>query len=107
MSQIITVEHWNAASDGALTESNMRRKLEALGYQVNRYVYAPGTRFPAHSHDVDKLDGVLSGRFRMTLYGQSLVMTAGDCLRVPRGAVHSAEVVGEQPVVSLDAIRQG
>jgi len=107
MTQTIIVEHWNAASDGALTESNMRRKLEALGYRVNRCVYAPGTRFPAHSHDADKLDGVLSGRFRMTLYGQSLVLTAGDCLRVPKGAVHSAEVVGEQPVVSLDATRQG
>ena len=29
---------------------------------------------------------------------------AGDCLFVPRGVTHSAEVVGEEPVVSLDAV---
>ena len=106
MTQSITIDHWDAACDGALNASSMRRKMEALGYQVNRYVYPPGTRFPAHSHNVDKLDGVLSGRFHMTLYGQTLVLTAGDCIRIPKGAVHSAEVIGEQPVVSLDAIRQ-
>ena len=33
------------------------------------------------------------------------VLEAGNCLAVPRGAVHSAEVVGDEPVVSLDATR--
>ena len=83
----------------------MRRKLESLGYRVSRYVYPPGTVFPPHSHAVDKLDGVLSGRFRMEMQGESLFLEAGDILEVPRGMVHSAEVIGEQPVVSLDAVR--
>ncbi|MFQ5458900.1 MAG: cupin domain-containing protein, partial [Myxococcota bacterium] len=47
-----------------------------------------------------------SGRFRMTMNGASVVLGAGDCLAVPRGTVHSAEVVGDEPVVSLDAIRE-
>jgi mannose-6-phosphate isomerase-like protein (cupin superfamily) len=54
---------------------------------------------------VDKIDGVLSGRFRMTMQGQALVLTAGDCLAVAKGEVHSAEVVGDEPVISLDAVR--
>jgi len=53
------------------------------------------------------IDAVLSGRFRMTLAGESVLLEAGDCLVVPRGAVHSAEVVGAEPVVSLDAVRGG
>ena len=82
-----------------------RARLEALGYRVTRYVYPAGTRFPPHSHDVDKTDGVLSGRFRMTLGEESLVLGAGDMLEVPAHARHSAEVVGDDPVVSLDAVR--
>jgi quercetin dioxygenase-like cupin family protein len=102
----MSVEHWNTEVDGPLTEEGLRRKLEARGYAVSRYVYPPGTYFPPHTHAVDKIDGVLSGRFRMTMGGESLVLAAGDCLAVPRGQSHSAEVVGGEPVVSLDAVRR-
>lgn len=97
--------HWNPDTDGELNESNMRRKLEACGFTVTRYVYPPGTAFPEHTHAVDKIDGVLSGRFRMTLQGQAIVLEAGDCLSVPAGMSHSAEVVSGESVVSLDAVK--
>ena len=100
------IEHWNPEQDGELNEANMRRKLEARGYVVNKYMYPPGTYFPEHDHSVDKIDGVLAGRFCMTMHGQSLVLEAGDLLAVPAGAVHSAEVVGEEAVISLDAVRR-
>ncbi len=84
----------------------MRAKLEAMGYRVSRYVYPPGTHFPPHTHGVDKVDAVLSGRFRMSMRGRSVVLEAGDMLAVPAGVVHEAEVVGDEPVVSLDAVRR-
>lgn len=96
---------WDPERDGPLSETAMRRKLEAMGYAVNRYVYPPGTCFPPHTHGVDKIDGVLAGRFRMGMEGQTLVLEAGDLLEVPRGVLHSAEVVGAEAVVSLDAVR--
>ena len=101
----MSVEHWDETIDGAISEQAMRRKLEAFGYQVSRYVYPPGTAFPEHTHGIDKIDAVLSGRFRMTMGGTSVVLEAGDCLAVPRGAVHSSEVVSDQPVVGLDATK--
>jgi quercetin dioxygenase-like cupin family protein len=101
----MNIEHWNTETDGPLSLEAMRRKLEARGYAVARYVYPPGTYFPDHRHDVDKIDGVLAGHFRMTLGGRSVVLEAGDCLAVPRSVVHSAEVVGDEAVVSLDAVR--
>lgn len=100
-----TVERWDPVADGEPTERALRSRLEAQGYHVTRYVYPPGTCFTDHSHAVDKIDAVLSGRFRMTLYGQSVVLGAGDRLTVPRGVVHSAAVEGDEPVVSLDAVR--
>lgn len=99
------IEHWNETRDGALSEANMRRKLEDRGYSVSKYVYPPGTYFPDHDHGVDKIDGVLSGRFRMSMSAASVVLEAGDLLVVPKHTFHSAEVVGEEPVVSLDALR--
>lgn len=101
----VHVEHWQAGSDGELSEDALRARLEARGYRVTRYVYPPGTHFPEHTHAVDKIDAVVSGRFRMTMHGRSVVLEAGDCLAVPRGALHSAEVVGAEVVVSLDAVR--
>lgn len=99
------VNRWNTARDGILSEQSMREKLVRLGYSVSRYVYPSGTYFPDHTHSVDKIDAVLSGRFRMAVEGHEVVLEAGDTIVVPRGTLHSAEVVGSDPVVSLDATR--
>lgn len=99
------VEHWEEGRDGPFSEAALRRKLEQRGYGISRYIYPPGTVFPDHTHSVEKVDAVASGRFRMTTAEGEVVLEAGDCLRVPAGAVHSAEVVGDEPVVSLDAVR--
>lgn len=101
----MSVERWDQAEDGPLTEQALRKKLEARGYRVSRYVYPPGTAFPDHTHGVDKIDAVFAGRFRITLVGEEAVLERGDCIRVPRGMVHSAEVVGDEPVISFDAVR--
>jgi len=100
------VLRWDEARDGELSERAMRAKLEALGYSVTRWTYAPGTFFDTHTHAVDKIDGVLTGRFRITLRGVAVDLGPGDAVRVPRGAPHSAEVIGDEAVVSLDAIRR-
>jgi mannose-6-phosphate isomerase-like protein (cupin superfamily) len=54
---------------------------------------------------MDKIDGVLSGRFRLSMSGETVVLEAGDCLAVPKGSVHNAEVVGMEAVISLDAVK--
>lgn len=101
------VEHWDHTADGELNETALRNKLQGRGYHVTRYVYPPGTCFPPHSHGVDKIDAVLSGKLRIATEEQSVVLAAGDCLAVPRGLRHSAEVVGDEAVVSLDGVKTG
>jgi len=97
--------HWNALQDGRFTEQALREKLEALGYQVSRYTYPPGTYFPDHTHTIDKIDAVVSGRFRISTPKGVAILEEGDALTVPRGTLHSAEVIGTEPVISLDATR--
>lgn len=84
----------------------MRRVLESRGYDVSRYTYPPGTFFPDHTHSIDKIDTVLKGRFRITVEGAAFILESGDMIAVPSGTVHSAEVVGKDSVVSLDATKR-
>jgi quercetin dioxygenase-like cupin family protein len=99
------IERWNHERDGLLGESSMRRKLEAKGYAVSRYLYPPGTYFPLHTHREDKIDAVVSGHFRVTMGEEEVLLGAGDALFVPCGVEHSAEVVGDEEVISLDAVK--
>ena len=101
----MAVRRWNETMDGPLSEPALRAKLESLGYRVARYTYEPGPVFPDHTHGVDKVDAVVSGRFRLVVSGHLAVLGPGDWVEVPRGSVHSATVLGDEPVVSLDAIR--
>lgn len=90
---------------GELSEATLRDKLSEGGYRVTRYVYPPGTYFGDHTHTIDKKDGVYSGRFKLRLNGEEHVLGPGDFIEVPAGTVHSAEVIGNEPVVSFDATR--
>lgn len=100
----MNVRRWNEQKDGPVSEEALTERLEAKGFEVSRYVYSPGTRFSPHTHPVTKIDAVVSGRFRITMEGEEVVLEAGDWVEVPRGEEHAAEVVGDEPVVSLDAV---
>lgn len=96
------VEHWDE-SLGEMNEHTLRRRLESGGYSVSRYAYRPGTHFPDHKHAFDKKDAVVRGRFMIRAEGREFMLGPGDMLEVPAGTIHSAEVVGDETVVSLDA----
>jgi len=101
----MSVHRWDPSSDGELSEKALCRKLEAQGFTVNRYVYPPGTHFPEHTHGVDKIDAVVAGQFELIVDGTRNVLGPGDWIAVPRGVPHTATVVGDTPVVSLDAVK--
>ena len=100
------IRRWNSVLDGTFSEAALRRKLETDGYLVARYTYPPGTSFPEHTHDVDKIDAVVSGQFRLVVAGHLAMLGPGDWIAVPRGVRHSAAVIGQEPVVSLDAVKR-
>ncbi|HTT07877.1 MAG TPA: cupin domain-containing protein [Gammaproteobacteria bacterium] len=101
----LRIQRWDPARDGEFSEIALRRKLESLGYTCCIYRYEPGTFFDDHAHAVDKIDAVLSGRFRIGSGAEIVILGTGEYVHIPAGLVHFAEVVGEEPVLSLDAIR--
>ncbi len=86
-------------------EDKLQREIESLGYRVSRYVYPPGTIFSVHVHPVDKIDAVVSGVFKIVLEGKDIILRAGDMIHVPKGVRHSAEVIGNESVISLDGVK--
>lgn len=80
----------------------MMRAMELEGYDVLVYTYRPGTVFPEHEHGRAKCDAVVSGVLRVTVPGASFDLGAGDRIYLPAGTRHSAEVLGNDTVVSLD-----
>lgn len=103
----MAVRRWNETIDGRFSESALRRKLESAGYIVARQSYAPGTTMPDRMHEIDKIDAVISGRFRVVVAGHLAVLGPGEWVEIARGVRHSAAVVGSEPVVAFDAVRTG
>lgn len=100
------VSRWSERhGDGTPDAEVLRAELEERGYTVSRHVYRPGTYFDEHEHARDKIDAVVSGRFRMTAGGDEAVLEAGDWAEIAAGTTHTAKVLGDEPVVSLDATR--
>ena len=98
---VMAVHRWNRQR--RRFSKALRRKLESQGYSVAKHVYPPGTVFPDHKHGVDKIDAVVSGRFRLVIGGHVAMLGPGEWVSVPRGVTHNAAVIGDEPAVSLDA----
>jgi quercetin dioxygenase-like cupin family protein len=101
---MLMIEHWDE-SLGVLNEANLRRRLEAQGFSVTRYDYPPGTVFLDHTHGIDKKDAVVMGSLLIIADDQEFMLGPGDSLPIPAGTVHSAEVIGNETVVSLDGTK--
>ena len=105
MSQQLKIESWDESKDGPLSTQAMIKKMKAQGYNCIEYEFSPGTTFPDHTHGISKKDGIVSGKFRFTMYGQSVVLGPGQTIEVPKETVHSAAVEGSKNVIFLDCTK--
>lgn len=105
MSSKIKVEKWDQSVDGILTVESMEKKLRKQGYHCTQYEFSPGTNFPDHTHSISKKDSIVTGRFRFSMYGETVVLQPGDMVEVPKGTVHNAQVEGNESVIFFDATR--
>jgi quercetin dioxygenase-like cupin family protein len=77
--------------DGAPpTETALRRRLEADGFDVFAWQDAPGARYTAHHHDHDESIWVVTGELTFGIAGTTLRLGPGDRLMLPAGTVHTA-----------------
>jgi quercetin dioxygenase-like cupin family protein len=84
----------------------LQSRLESLGYEVCVHVLAPGTTFGAHCASESRIDAVFSGELRLVIGGRAHLLGPGDWIDIPAGVSMTAEVVGDEPVLGIDATRR-
>ena len=104
MLSVMRIQRWNPRRDGPVTEAALRNKVESIGYQVSRFAWPAGTVVPPQTQDKERVDAIVTGIVKITLDGESAILTAGDIVFVPRGAIRRVEVVGSATAHYLDAI---
>ena len=104
---LMRIERWDPRRDGPLSEGALKHKVESRGYRVTVRQYPTGAVATIQADDRERIDAVLSGLLKITLDGEAAILTAGDLVIVPRGAVRRVEVVGPSPAHCLEAVYQG
>lgn len=107
MMLLMRIERWDARRDGPLSQTALQQKLEARGYQVSALSYPGGTVAAAPADFGERIQAVVTGLLKVTIDGESAILTAGDLVFVPRGAVRRLEVVGPSPALCLEGVARG
>jgi quercetin dioxygenase-like cupin family protein len=67
---------------------------------VVRIAMMQGSHIPSHSHPHEQIGFVMSGRMRLTISGDPLVLSEGDAYAIPSNALHAVDAV--EDCVAID-----
>ncbi|MBK9155033.1 MAG: cupin domain-containing protein [Chloracidobacterium sp.] len=94
------VDRWQRAEDPDADE--LSRILRSEGYHVFQWSDGAGAVYSDHTHDEDQSHWIISGRLELKCRGfGTITLEAGDRDFMPAGLMHSARVLGTEPVVYL------
>jgi mannose-6-phosphate isomerase-like protein (cupin superfamily) len=103
---VLRIDRWDPRREGPFTDAALRRKVQSCGYEVCTKAWPAGTIVPAQTQECERVEAVLAGMVRYTVDDEPAILTAGDIVYVPRGAVRRVEVVGSQTAHCLDAVQR-
>ena len=101
---LMRIDRWDAHHDGVLTERALQQKLKTLGYDPLPRPNTSGAIASARVHRRDRVEAVLAGLLKVSIDGESAILTAGDMVFIPAGAARRVEAVGTSPVHCLEAV---
>lgn len=104
---LMRIERWDPRRDGPLSQTALQQKLESRGYQVSARTYPGGAVAAAQADLHERIQAVVTGLLKVTIEGESAILTAGDLVFVPRGAVRRLEVVGPSPAICMEGVGRG
>ena len=81
-----------------------RQVLHGDRQTMVRYVYAPGSVFPVHSHPEEQVTVVLAGEIEFTIDGTPTVLRGGQAAVIPANMPHGARVIGKTAVETFNAL---
>ncbi len=100
----ITLTRWPADA-GQITINKIRARLEQEGLRPYRFDMVPGDVYGDHAHPEAEIRWVVSGRMRVLIDHEEIILEPGDRLDLAAKVVHSADVFGDEVVVTLCASR--
>lgn len=80
------------------------QRIDSERMTVLRYRYLPESAFPEHSHLEEQITVVLSGRIEFSVGGDLVPAEAGSVIIIPSGIIHSARVLGQVEVETLNVL---
>jgi mannose-6-phosphate isomerase-like protein (cupin superfamily) len=102
---LMQIDRWDVRSDGPLTEAALQEKLKRLGYDPLPRSLPSGVIVSARTHHRPRADAVIAGLLKVTIDGESAILTAGDIVFIPSGAMRRVDPVGNAPVLCIEAVR--
>jgi quercetin dioxygenase-like cupin family protein len=104
---LMRIERWDVRRDGPLSEPALEHKVRALGYEPLIRTYPAGAIAAAQTDTRERIAAVSSGMIKMSIDGESAILSAGDLVFVSRGASRRLEVVGTLPARCLEGVFRG
>lgn len=97
------VTHWGADEPRVLSQDCSIWSAPGESVHLLKMRLRAGVAFAEHNHDAEQITSVLSGALEFTLAGEVTVLYAGDTVVVPSNVRHSAKVVSEEDVFTVEA----
>ena len=98
------IEKWEGP--GEPDTASLVRQMRSEGYSVFQWTDNAGTVYPDHQHPEDQSHWIISGMLELTVLGYGkATLGPGDRDFMPVGTMHSAKVIGGQPVKYLIGAR--
>jgi mannose-6-phosphate isomerase-like protein (cupin superfamily) len=100
----LRVIRWDEHRDGPVTEGALQGKLTSLGYDLLPLLDPHGALVSPRVHPLARADAVIAGLLKVTVEEESAILTAGDIVLIPGGAVRRVEPVGTSPIFCVEAV---
>jgi quercetin dioxygenase-like cupin family protein len=92
----LQIERWS--EEKKPDAADLRRRLESEGYTVFEWTDGPGTFYGPHKHSDDQSHWIISGSLKLAVGDTTYTLAPGDRDYLPANTIHSAFVVGTEPV---------
>ncbi|MDW8073456.1 MAG: cupin domain-containing protein [Nitrososphaerota archaeon] len=84
-------------AEGAFIQWLVDRRDGAPNFELRKFRMKPGGKIPPHMHpEIEHIQYVLRGRYRVRLGEKEVVVRAGDALLIPPRTVHAYYNDGEE-----------
>jgi quercetin dioxygenase-like cupin family protein len=84
---------WSEIPEERINDKFVRKLIWDGGLMMAWMECLKGCIVPPHSHDNEQLTFVVSGSWRFTIDGKTVVVGPGELVYIPPGVVHAAEAM--------------